>query len=154
MENGVWYVSTRKSFHGAIQCVCKRLRTLVDKQYAESPPPSFPPPLSHPCAFFSEEESNGEKVLYLCLEKLLDVDDPSGNDWVGVLHGEEQIAVDYAEGEQVCVGVWMFFALPWGDDTGEQMSSISVEFQQGSHWTVIHRIQRIYIYIYVYISMH
>lgn len=50
-------------------------------------------------------DDTGEKVLYLCLEKAVDMDALAENsmpgDWVGVLEGEEALNVYYPEKDKV-----------------------------------------------------
>lgn len=53
-----------------------------------------------------EMEDTGEKVLYLCLEKVADMEALAANsmpqDWVGVLEGEEPLNVYYPDKDKVC----------------------------------------------------
>ena len=52
-----------------------------------------------------EKEDTGEKVLYVCLEKEIDIEmlEQSGMsmDWVGVLEGEEVVKTYYPEKDKV-----------------------------------------------------
>lgn len=52
-------------------------------------------------------DDTGEKVLYLCLEKAVDMEALAANsmpgDWEGVLEGEEPLNLYYPDKDKVCV---------------------------------------------------
>lgn len=70
-------------------------------------PPHYLRCLLFAVVIVEEMEDTGEKVLYLCLEKVADMEALAANsmpqDWVGVLEGEEPLNVYYPDKDKVCV---------------------------------------------------